>query len=593
VTKGGETVILETSGVPIVNQEGKLLGYRGADRDVTEQKQAEKALQKAHQQLEQHVEDRTAELKKANEQLELALNRANEMTMKAELANIAKSEFLARMSHEIRTPMNGVIGMTGLLIDSELTPEQREYADTVRISANSLLTLINDILDHSKIEAGKLELENINFDLRKTVEDVTDTLSIEAHKKGLKFSCLIHHDVPALVRGDPGRFRQILINLAANAIKFTGEGQVVIRATLEKEDDTHATVRVSVSDTGIGIPKDSMHYLFEAFMQVDTSTTRRFGGVGLGLTIAKQLVELMGGRVRVESQEGKGSVVWFTVVLEKQPEGHEADIVHPKDIRGMRILVVNDNATTLHVLSEQIRSWDCRVEVASSGEQALDKLHQSVADGDPYSVAIIEMEMTGIDGVALGQKIKEDPDLQDIMLVMLTQVGQRGDAKHLKEIGFDAYLTGPVGYSQLYDCLATVTARKTGVEGRRLSSIVTKHSIADDRKRKIRILIAEDDVTNQKVAQGILGKLGFRADVVSNGKEALRALEEKPYDLVLMDLLMPEMDGFEATREIRNWKLETGNSKDRVSRLKRQASNIPIIALTAHAMKGDLLTDRC
>lgn len=447
----------------------------------------------------------------------------------------------------------------------------------------------------------------MDFDLRKTVSEVTNILTIEAHNKGLELSCVIEHDVPALVRGDPGRFRQILINLAANAIKFTDEGEVVIRATLEKEDDTHATVRVSVSDTGIGIPKESMHYLFEAFTQVDTSLTRRFGGAGLGLTIAKQLTELMGGQVRVESQEGKGSVVWFTAVLEKQPEGHEAEIVLPKDIRGMRIIVVNDNATTRHVLTEQLRSWDCRVEVASSGEQALDKLHQSVADGDQYSIAILEMEMPEMNGEALGQKIKEDPDLQDIMLVMLTSVGQRGDAKHLKEIGFDAYLTRPVGYSQLYNCLATVAARKTGVEDRRVPSIVTRHSIADDRKRKIRILIAEDDVTNQKVALGILGKLGFRADVVSNGKETLKALKEKPYDLVLMDILMPELDGYEATKLIREKeKLKAQSSPEEYaphstgqaklkgkeeSDLSARSERIPIIAMTAHAMKGD--RERC
>ncbi|MBU1343855.1 MAG: response regulator [Proteobacteria bacterium] len=505
-------------------------------------------------------------------EMEAALRSAKEA---AEDSVRSKASFLANMSHEIRTPMNGVIGMTELLSGTKLSPEQQDYVSTIKISGDSLLTIINDILDYSKIEAGKVTFEQIKFNLRTVLEGIADLSAIKAQEKGLEYCTILHPNLPTFLIGDPGRLRQILINLIGNAVKFTEKGEVTISVRLEKETPTHATVHFAVTDTGIGIPENKREMLFESFSQVDASTTRKYGGTGLGLTISKHLSGLMGGQIGVTSQEGKGSCFWFTVVFEKQPEGHHCKPVIRQDIKGKHILIVDDNKTNRFVLQEDLKLWGCRFDEASSGRQALEKLKKAVEKKDAFEIAVIDMQMPEMDGEMLGQIIKQDPRLENTILIMLTSMGMRGDTKRLKKIGFSAYLTKPLKQAGLYDCLATVYHTADDTIKVESLPMITKHSIAENNPQSARILLAEDNPINQKVALISLKKLGFMADAVLNGRQAVQALEKTRYDLVLMDCQMPEMDGYQATAEIRDSVSMTLNP------------DVPVIAMTANAMEED------
>ena len=501
----------------------------------------------------------------------------------AEAANLAKSEFLANMSHEIRTPLNGIIGLADLAFDTNLDDEQKNLFYIINKEADSLLNIINDILDFSKIEAGKLELEEIPFNLRILIEDMAQSFAYRAEQKGLEIASFLPPDVPPLLIGDPGRLRQVLVNLVGNAMKFTNEGEIYMQGEMAEELEDSVKIRFSVKDTGIGIPKDKQSLIFESFSQADGSTTRNYGGTGLGTTISKQLAEMMGGEIGVESEEGKGSTFWFTAVFNQQKEQGAFLAVEKADLRNIRVLVVDDNQTNRFIQTEYLRFWDCRPVEASNGKDALIILRESISSEKQFNLILTDLQMPGISGFDLAKKIRAIDDFKETPIIVLTSAGMKGDGRSCRDIGIDGYLTKPIRQNDLRTAIESVLglAKDKDLKGKKL---VTRHTKAEDDRKGARILLAEDYPANQVVAMGHLHSAGYQVDLAENGQLAVDAFKRKKYDLILMDIQMPVMDGYQATNAIRNLENELnkiGNKKD-----PGKPERIPIIAMTAHAIKG-------
>jgi PAS domain S-box-containing protein len=543
VNSDGSRIAILTTKVPLFDKNGQVIGIAGVGRDITERQRVEREMQRAKE--------------------------------AAEAASKAKSEFLANMSHEIRTPLNGVMGMTDLALDTELTPEQRDYLETVKSSSDALLTVINDILDFSKIEAGKIDLESVDFNLRDSLESTLKTVAIRADEKGLELLCEVAPEVPEVVCGDSTRLRQVVINLVGNAIKFTESGEIAVRVRTESREKSDCLLRITVADTGVGIPEEKRELIFAPFSQADTSTTRKYGGTGLGLTISTRLVEMMGGRIWVESEVGRGSQFHFTarLGLTDAKEIKVGSIAPPEFLRGSRVLVVDDNRTNRRILEGMLNRWEMISVSVEEGQQALDALSGAREAGMPFSLILTDMRMPQMDGFTLVEQIRKRPELATATIMMLTSAGHRGDAARCQELGVAAYLLKPIRQSELREAIARVL----GAQAQNGAiPLITRYSLQDGRDpaASLRVLLAEDNAVNQRLAVRLLEKRGHHVTVAGNGAEALAAMDTHEFDLVFMDVQMPEMDGLEATSVIRGKEKITGKHQ-------------PIIALTAHAMKGD------
>jgi two-component system sensor histidine kinase/response regulator len=496
----------------------------------------------------------------------------------AEAASRAKSEFVASMSHEIRTPMNGIIWMTALALETNLSAEQREYIETVKKSADSLLTIINDILDFSKIEAGKLDLESIEFDLRDSLEETVKTFAVRAEQKGLELLCDVRPEVPERVVGDPTRLRQIVVNLLTNAVKFTERGEVILEVSAEPSAGGAVELHCVVRDTGVGIPAEKQRIIFDPFAQADRSTARTYGGTGLGLTISSRLVGLMNGRIWVESELGKGSAFHFTARLGAARPSAPARAA-AASIEGERALVVDDNATNRRILAGLLTSWRMKAASAENGEAALELLARAAEQKEPFRLVVLDAQMPAMDGFQLVERMRAQGHLARATIMMLSASGQRGDARRCRELGIAAYLTKPVRQGELKQAIASVLSRPPD-QPSAAGELVTRHTLRERRVagRRLRVLVVEDNLVNQQLAVRLLERWGHEVRLCPNGHEALAALEDETFDVVLMDVQMPEMGGMEATAAIREKEKLTGE-------------HLPIIALTAHAMKGD--RERC